>query len=40
LKLIFCRELFFDEEGNILDEKLKDPIEVGRRKKIKFSQLV
>ncbi|WVZ93391.1 LOW QUALITY PROTEIN: hypothetical protein U9M48_039373, partial [Paspalum notatum var. saurae] len=39
------RELFFDEEDNLLDEKLKEPMEVARRKKIldsrnKFEDLI
>jgi hypothetical protein len=33
-KLLFCREIFFDEEGNILDEKPIDPMELSRRKEI------
>nr|XP_034604624.1 protein FAR1-RELATED SEQUENCE 2-like [Setaria viridis] len=32
------RELFFDEEGNLLDEKLEDPMEVAMRKKISDSR--
>ena len=31
---MFYRELFFDEEGNLLDEMPKDPMEVEMRKKI------
>lgn len=38
ITLQFCRELFFDEEGNLLDEKPKDPREVARRKKISDSR--
>lgn len=39
------REVFFDEEGNLLDEKPKDPMEVAMQKKIsdsrnKFEDLV
>jgi hypothetical protein len=42
---LFYRELFFDEEGNLLDEKPKDPIEVAMRQKIsdshnKFEDLI
>jgi hypothetical protein len=37
--------VFFDDEGNLLDEKAKDPMEVAMRKKIsdsrnKFEDLV
>ena len=35
--LLFYRELFFDEEGNLLDEMPKDPMEVEIRKKISES---
>jgi hypothetical protein len=34
----FNRELFFDEEGNLLDEKPKDPKEVAMQKKISESR--
>ena len=34
----FYREIFFDEEGNLLDEKPKDPMEVAMRKKISESR--
>jgi hypothetical protein len=34
----FYRELFFDDEGNLLDEKPKDPMEVAMRKKISKSR--
>ena len=42
---MFYRELFFDEEGNLLDEMPKDPMEVEMRKKIlesrnKFEDLI
>ena len=37
LSFQFYRELFFDEEGNLLDEKPKDPMEVAMRKKISYS---
>jgi hypothetical protein len=30
--------LFFDEEGNLLDEKAKDPVEVAMRRKISDSR--
>jgi hypothetical protein len=32
-KLLFCREIFFDEGGNILNEKPIDPTELSRREK-------
>jgi hypothetical protein len=37
--------VFFDDEGNLLDEKAKDPMEVAMRKKIsdscnKFEDLI
>ena len=32
------RDLFFDEEGNLLDEKPEDPMEVSMRKKISDSR--
>jgi hypothetical protein len=35
--LQFYRELFYDNEGNLLDEKPKDPREVAMRKKISES---
>ena len=35
---MFYRELFFDEEGNLLDEMPKDPMEVEMRKKISESR--
>ena len=36
---LFCyRELLFDDEGNPLDEKPKDPMEVAMRKKISDSR--
>jgi hypothetical protein len=38
LFVLFYRELFFDEEGNLLDEKPKDPMEVAMRKKISNSR--
>ena len=31
--LLFYREIFFDEEGNILDEKPIDPMELSMKKK-------
>ena len=42
---MFYRELFFDEESNLLDETPKDPMEVEMRKKIlesrnKFEDLI
>ena len=45
LSFQFYRELFFDEEGNLLDEKSKDPLEVAMRKKMsescnKFEDLI
>jgi hypothetical protein len=30
--------VFFDEEGNLLDEKVKDPMEVAMRKKVSESR--
>jgi hypothetical protein len=30
----YLREILYDDEGNVLDEKPKDPIEVEKRKKI------
>jgi hypothetical protein len=30
--------VFFDEEGNLLDEKTKDPTEVAMRKKVSESR--
>ena len=39
LLCLFCyRELLFDDEGNPLDEKPKDPMEVAMRKKISDSR--
>ena len=35
---MFCRELLFDDEGNLLDEKPKDPMEVAMQKKISDSR--
>ena len=35
---MFYRELFFDVEGNLLDETPKDPMVVKMRKKISESQ--
>ena len=42
---MFYRELFFDVEGNLLDETPKDPMVVKMRKKIseshyKFDDLI
>jgi hypothetical protein len=34
----FCRELLFDEEGNLLDEKRNYPKEVAMRKMISDSR--
>jgi hypothetical protein len=33
-----CREIFFDEEGNILDEKPIDPMELSMKKNISDSR--
>jgi hypothetical protein len=33
-----CRKIFFDEEGNILDEKPIDPMELSMKKKISDSR--
>jgi len=32
--------VFFDDEGNLLDEKAKDPMELAMRKKFTFTEHV